>query len=150
MTLGFKIIGISVRTTNQNNKAATDLDELWQRFYSENIFEQIPNKTSSEILSIYTDYESDYTGTYTTLIGVRVSTLIEIPDGLIGREFGEENFELFTAKGEMPAAVLTSWKEIWAKDKELNRAYDYDFEVYGADSQKGKDSEVEIFVSVKG
>ena len=33
----FKIIGIEVRTTNENEQSQTDLGDLWDRFYSENI-----------------------------------------------------------------------------------------------------------------
>ncbi len=144
---GFKLIGISTRTTNENNKSQQDLGELWNKFYSEEIFEKIPNKISNEILAIYTDYKSDYSEDYTTIIGVPVSTLNEIPTGLIGQEFEKENFQKFVAKGEMPNAVLNTWKEIWKNDKELKRKYTYDFEVYGEKSQNGKNSEVEIYVA---
>ncbi len=149
LTNGFKIIGICVKTSNQNNKSQQDLEKLWGQFFSENIFETIPNKVSNEILSIYTDYKSDYTDDYTTIIGVPVSTLNEIPNGLIGREFEKENYQKFTAKGEMPDAVANTWKIIWQKDKELNRKYTYDFEVYGKKSQNGKESEVEIYIATK-
>ena len=149
MTNGFKIIGISTRTTNQNNKSQEDLGKLWRQFYAENIFEKIPNKISNEILSIYTDYKSDFTEDYLTIIGVLVSTLNEIPNGLIGREFQSDNFKKFTAKGEMPNAVVNTWIEIWNRDKELNRKYSYDFEVYGEKSQNGENSEVEIYIATK-
>lgn len=100
MTNGFKIIGISVRTTNQNNQAQQDLGKLWGQFFSENIFEKIPNKISNEILSIYTDYKSDFTEEYTTIIGVPVTSLDEIPEGMTGRELPAEHFQKFTAKGK--------------------------------------------------
>ncbi|CAA0190302.1 Transcriptional regulator [Tenacibaculum maritimum] len=149
MTNGFKIIGIATRTTNKDNKSQKDLEQLWRQFYSENILEKVSNKISNEIISIYTDYKNDYTEDYTTIIGIPVSTLNEIPNGLIGREFQSENFKKFVAKGEMPNAVVDTWIEIWKKDKELNRKYTYDFEVYGENSQKGKNSEVEIYISVE-
>lgn len=149
MTNGFKIIGISIITTNKNNQAQQDLGKLWEQFFFENIFDRIPNKVSSEIVSIYTDYKSDYTDEYTTIIGVPVTTLDEIPEGLVGRELQSENFQRFTAKGHMPKAVADTWIDIWQKDQELNRKYSYDFEVYGEKSQKGKQSEVEIFISIR-
>ena len=37
MTNGFKLIGISVRTTNQHNQVQEDLGKLWGQFSSENI-----------------------------------------------------------------------------------------------------------------
>ena len=149
MTNGFKLIGISVRTTNQNNQVQEDLGKLWGQFSSENINEEIPNKISNEILAIYTDYQSNDTEDYTTIIGVPVSTLTEIPNGMIGQEFQPENFKKFIAKGEMPKAVDDTWINIWEQDENLNRKYTYDFELYGANCNKGTDSEVEIFVAVK-
>lgn len=149
MTDGFKIIGISTRTTNKDNQAQQDLGKLWGQFYSENVFDKIPNKKSSEVLSIYTDYISDYTDEYTTIIGVPVTTLDEIPDGFIGREFQSESFQKFIAKGGMPNAVANTWIDIWQRDKELNRKYSYDFEVYGEKSQNGENSEVEIFIATR-
>ena len=149
MTNGFKIIGISTRTTNKDNKAQQDLGQLWGEFYSENLFEKIPNKLSNEVLTIYTDYKSDFMEDYTTIIGMPVSTLDEIPNGLVGREFQANNFQKFTAKGEMPNAVVNTWIDIWKRDKELNRKYSYDFEVYGEKSQNGENSEVDIYIATK-
>jgi predicted transcriptional regulator YdeE len=149
MTNGLKVIGISIRTTNANNQSRQDLGKLWGQFFAENIAAKIPNKISSSILCIYTDYESDYTGKYTSIIGVPVSTLEEIPNGFIGREFKPDNFQKFVAKGEMTSAVVNTWIDIWQRDKELNRKYSYDFELYGEKSNNGDNSEVEIFVALK-
>lgn len=138
----FKIIGIKTETTNQNGKSAEDLGKLWERFYTENISNQISNKKGSEIYAIYTDYETDYTGKYTAIIGMKVNSLDQIPNGLIGQEFNGGKFRKFVAKGQMPNAVIETWKEIWENDKELNRKYTTDFEIYG------ENSEVEIYISI--
>ena len=50
-----KIVGISVRTTNQNGQAMQDIGNLWQRFFSEQLLTKIPNKVSDAIYNIYTD-----------------------------------------------------------------------------------------------
>jgi len=149
MMENFKIIGISVQTTNQNDQAATDLGQLWSRFYQEEISKQIPSKQSDDVYAIYTDYESDYTGSYTAIIGHRVSALDIIPNGLTGREIKNEKLLRYIAKGEMPNAVVESWQEIWANDIALYRTYHADFEVYGEKSQQGGDSEVEIYIGVR-
>lgn len=148
MTNEFKIIGIAVRTTNVNGQAATDLGKLWGQFISDTI-SKIPNTISEEIIAMYTDYENDYQGEYTAIIGKKVSSLDEIPNGMIGRELPATKFQKFIAKGEMPNAVMLTWKAIWEQDATLHRAYQYDFEVYGEKSQNGDQSEVEIFISVK-
>jgi len=145
----FKIIGIAVETSNQNNQAAIDLGKLWQQFYSGEIYNKIPNKETEEIYAVYTDYESDYTGRYTTIIGQRVNTLENIPDGLTGREIKNKNLLKYVAKGEMPMAIVHTWQEIWADDATLNRTYRADFEVYGEKAQQGENSEVEIYIGVK-
>lgn len=144
-----KIMGISIRTTNQDGKAMIDLGHLWQRFIAENIEEQISDKVSNIIYCIYTDYESDYTGAYTALLGIEVTSLYALPPNLIAKEFAIQKFQKFTAHGLMPEAVAHIWNTIWSQDKELNRAYTYDYEVYGEQSQKGAQSEVEIYIAVK-
>lgn len=143
----FKIIGVSVESTNENGQAAHDLGELWQKFYVENIPGKIPNAVGQEVYSIYTDYETDCTGKYTSIIGLQVSSLEDIPDGLIGREFAGGTYTKFVAKGPMPDAVVDTWKEIWEKDNLLGRKYTADFEVYGAQSQIGENSEVDIYIA---
>ena len=49
----------------------------------------------------------------------------------------------------MPQAVAEAWQKIWEQDKELNRLYQYDYELYTEKSQQGDLSEVEIFIGVK-
>jgi predicted transcriptional regulator YdeE len=145
----FKIIGISVRTTNQNNQSAKDIGKLWEQFYADNFFDKIPNKVGNDIYTIYTDYKSDFTEDYTTIIGLQVNSLDTIPEGLTGRQFPADNFVKFIAKGQMPKSVLDTWANIWEQDKELNRRYSYDFEVYGDKSKNGENSEIEIYIAIK-
>ena len=145
----FNIIGISTETINENGKAAEDLGKLWNKFYSENIREKIPGKVNKNVYAIYTDYESNYKGKYTAMLGFKVHSLNDIPDGLLGREFEGQEFEVFTAKGNMPEAIVNTWKEIWDKDEVLNRSYIYDFELYRENSMNGENSEVEIFIGKK-
>lgn len=144
----FKIIGIAIRSSNETGKAAEDLGALWGRFFEEQIGGKIAEKVSEEIYSIYTDYESDYTGEYTCLIGYQVDSIDKVAEGLVVREFAGGKYSKFEAKGKMPEAVVQTWQEIWAKDGELGRKYTADFEVYGAKSQQGDNSVVDIFIAL--
>lgn len=144
---GFQLIGISTVTSNQDGKAAADIGTLWGRFISENLLEKIPNQTDPDIVCVYTDYEKDHTGKYTCILGLKVHSLDAIPEGLIGRSFDGGKFQSFLASGELPQAVVDTWKEIWAQDNSLNRSYTYDYEVYDERSRKGNDSEVAIFIA---
>jgi len=145
----FKIIGISVRTTNENSKSVLDLGKLWERFYKENIASKIPGKLSEEIYSVYTDYETDYKGSYTTIIGYKVNLLNSIPEGMMGIGIIGGNYQLFKAKGKMPDAVVSQWMGIWENDDKLKRAYTSDFEVYGEKSKNPQNAEVDIYIAVK-
>lgn len=145
----FHIIGISMRTSNTGNSAAEDIGQLWQKFYTENLIERIPNQVSDDIYSIYTDYETDYRGSYTTIIGMKVSTLKDIPEGLEGRSVDGGTYQIFHAKGKMPQAIVETWQHIWKVDKSLERSYTADFEIYGPKSQDPNGPEVDIYVAIE-
>lgn len=144
---GFQVIGIKVRTTNENGKAAQDIPQLWNRFMTEQIAAKIPNKISEEAYSIYSNYESDHTKPYDTILGCKVSSLEQIPEGMVGHTVEGGSFVKFVSKGDLTQnAVYDTWLEIWGKD--LNRNYSSDFECYGAKAMNPKDAEVDILVAV--
>lgn len=145
----FYIVGISTRTTNKNGQGSKDIEQLWKKFWNEEIKNKISNKIGDEIYAVYTHYESDFTGYYTTVIGLPVYSLENIPDGFIGIEIKTDNYEKFISRGKMPEAVVSTWLEIWA-DQELNlrRAYNFDFTVHGGKYYDGDNAEVETFLSV--
>lgn len=142
------VIGITVRTSNQNGEGARDIPALWGRFYSENIASKIPNKIDSDFYGVYTDYEGDYMKPYTTLVGCKVNSLEEIPDGMIGLTIDGGEYLKLTAKGDlMEGVVLEGWQKIWSTD--LDRSYVADFEVYGEKCKNPEDAEVEIYVGIR-
>ncbi|MCD6065683.1 MAG: AraC family transcriptional regulator [Bacteroidetes bacterium] len=144
----FSVIGISIRTTNENNQAAQDIPVLWAKFMSEGILQKIPNKIDSSIYSIYTEYEKDHTRPYTTILGCRVSSLETIPEGMVGKQFEGGTYDVRTAKGNiMEGLVYNEWLKIWAAD--LPRTFTADFEVYGEKAQNPMDAEVDIFVAIR-
>jgi predicted transcriptional regulator YdeE len=144
----FCVIGISIRTTNNNGQSANDIGELWSRFFTENIIDKIPNKVDTSIYSIYTDYEGDYTKPYTTILGCKVKNLDTIPEGMVAKTINGGDYTKFVAKGDLAkGAVFVEWTKIWEMD--LPRLYSADFEVYGEKSQNPNDAEVDIFIAIK-
>ena len=91
----FYVIGISTRTTNSNGQSAKDIEALWIKFWGEEIQKQIPNRVSDEIYAVYTDYETDFTGHYTTIVGFPVSSLEIIPKGLVGLTIETSQYQKF-------------------------------------------------------
>ncbi len=144
----FQVIGISVRTTNENNQAATDIAALWGKFMNEKVLETIPNKVDNTVYSIYTDYESDHTKPYTTILGCKVENLDEIPDGMIGKSIEGGNYLKMSAKGDlMKGLIINKWIEIWGM--ELDRVFTADFEVFGEKAQNPSDAEIDFLIAVK-
>lgn len=144
----FKIIGIWVRTTNENNQAAKDIAELWGKFMGENVLEAIPNKIDNTVYSIYTDYESDHTKPYTTILGCKVDNLNTIPHGMIGKTFDGGDYMKLSAKGDlMKGLIVNKWTEIWEMD--LERVFTADFEVFGEKAQNPADAEIDFLIAVK-
>lgn len=144
----FNVIGISIRTTNENGQSAKDIEALWRKFWGEEIQKQIPNKVSDDIYAVYTDYETDFNGPYTLIIGLPVSSLENIPEDFAGITIEKDVYKKFVSKGKMPEAVLTTWMEIW-QNKDLKRTYNFDFTIHGKKYFDGDNAEVETFISVK-
>ncbi|QIL37844.1 AraC family transcriptional regulator [Pedobacter sp. HDW13] len=144
----FKVIGIAVRTTNENNQAIKDIGALWDRFLKDGIHQAIPNKTDDTIYSIYTDYESDHTRPYTTILGCQVGTLDNIPQGMTGKLIDGGKYVKLSAVGNLSNGVVgDKWAEIWSMD--LKRVFTSDFEVYGEKAKNPNQAEIDFFIAVK-
>jgi predicted transcriptional regulator YdeE len=145
----FNVIGVSMKTSNEDRQQyLKDIEALWGKFWDEEIQKQIPNKINDDIYAIYTDFETDYTGPHTIMIGLAVSSLENIPEGFVGITIEEAMYQKFVSKGKMPEAVLNTWTEIW-QNKNLSRAYKTDFTIHGKKYYDGDNAEVETFISLK-
>lgn len=144
----FKVIGIAVNTTNENGQSAQDIGQLWGKFMSEEIAGKIPNKVDESVFSIYTNYQGDHTKPYDTILGCKVSTLENIPDGMVGQSVDGGTYGKFVSKGDLTKGVVFgTWSEI--NQRKLDRVFTADFELYGQKAQNPTDAEVEVYVGVK-
>lgn len=145
----FRLIGLALKskTTNENGQSAIDCGNLWTQFMTGNYPEAIPGRISTDIYAVYHSYEKDYTKPFSYFIGCKVNPDTKLPDGMDSLDIPDGNYEMFTAKGEMPDCVGKAWNEIWNSD--TNRAYGSDFEVYSEKSKAWNNAEVDIFISVK-
>ncbi|MDR1882950.1 MAG: GyrI-like domain-containing protein [Prevotella sp.] len=149
ITLGkFTVVGISVRTTNQDYKSQDDIAKLWEIFLRNGYLQSMP-KVSDDIYCIYTDYESDYTGEYTAVLGYRVPDVESIPTNLslAIKEIPESKYYKYISAGELPYAVGKTWAHIWKSD--INRGYLADFDVYGEEARDPANAKIATFLSVK-
>ena len=112
------------------------------------VLEAIPNKIDNTVYSIYTDYESDHTKPYTTILGCKVETLNTIPDGMVGKSFGGGNYVKLSAQGDLTKGLIVNkWSEI--REMDLERVFTADFEVFGEKAQNPTDAEIDFLIAVK-
>lgn len=143
----FKVIGITVNTTNANGQSADDISQLWGKFMAERTAEKIPNKIDDNIFSVYTNYEGDHSHAYDTILGCKVSSLDDIPEGMVGHAFDGGSYGKFIAKGDLTKGVVFgAWMNI--NQQKLDRVYTADFELYGEKAQNPTNGEVEIYVGI--
>jgi len=144
----FMLIGISIRTTNENAQSSIDIAGLWQKFLGENILDKIPGKLDDTVYSLYTEYESDHTKPYTTIIGCKVSDLSAVPQGMIGKKFDGGDYIKTSARGNiMKNLVVDEWSRIFELD--IERAYSADFEVFGEKAKDPANAEVDFYIATK-
>jgi len=148
-TGAFLVAGLRTRTTNRIEAVPemAKISPLWRKFYADKVSDQIPFRLpgSDEIVAVYFDYESDYRGQYSFIVGHKVSSLDNAPEGMGGVIVRGGRYLRFPVEGPMPAALVEAWKAIWQffdLSPEYERAYATDFEIHRSD-------EVEIYVGLK-
>ena len=144
--LPINIVGIECRTSNSPEDGPVDIPQLWGRFYSEDIISKIPNKIANEVIALYCDYESDYTQPYSLVIGCAVSSLDNIPEGMVAKTIPAGSYAVFNAIGEYPTRLMETWGIIW--QTELKRTYTGDYEFYG-EKFTGSPKEVEVYIAIE-
>lgn len=153
MEQAFDVVGIAVRTSNSAEAQGKGvIQNLWQRFFVEQIAAQIPNKIDNDIIALYCDYDSDSTGEYTLLIGVHVASADHIPAGMVHKHVAQEKRTTFvTETGVMGKVVFDAWQKIWTQEANgnLNRAYGVDYELYTERCQDPNNAQVEIHIGIK-
>ena len=138
------VIGISLRTSNEH--FLQEAPPLWDRFYRENLAEKIPHRLNQDLYAVYTQYEGDFTKPYTYIIGCPVSTLSQIPEGMIGIEIPAGHNAVFNVKGPFPTSMMQAWQNIWSSN--LHRSYTTDFEVYPPGFNLQPEPEIKIYIAV--
>lgn len=140
-----QITGLTVRTSNarERDPGTALLPGLWGRFMAATA--GVQSEPPTPVFSVYTDYESDANGEYTVVLGreggpspLQQRTVRVMP----GR------YAVFTSMGEMPAAVIAGWQEVWTyftRPGAPARAYTTDFEYY----DPARPSTVRIHVAIR-
>jgi predicted transcriptional regulator YdeE len=151
----FSVIGIQVRTSNAKEVTGGGaIPKQWARFFSEGITDKIPNKVDSTIYAVYTNYASDYNGEYDFIIGMKVSSVSDVPRGMVAKTVPRGKYAVVASEmGPVAQVVPKAWQQVYSLDanKHLGgtRAYKADFELYDQRSQNPQDSQVDLYIGLK-
>lgn len=142
-----QVMGISIRTSNDPERAVQDIPPHWGRFYSEQIQMRIPYQKTGEVIGLYCDYDSDHTGSYSLVAGCEVTVAADIPKGLVLKHLPAAKYAVFEISGPFPDELMKTWEWIWQSD--LDRTYTGDFEIYQIGFDSKDNTDVHIYVAIK-
>lgn len=142
----FFVAGIAVNTTNQDGQSEKDIGDLWTKFTTGNMAQQITGKLSDDIYCIYTDYESDYTGRYTAVLGCKVESADDVNHSFFTALIPAGDYQVYKPQGRFPENVGHTWKQIWQTD--IDRKYTADYDCYKAGAKSFEETEVEVYLAV--
>ncbi|QSF47346.1 GyrI-like domain-containing protein [Paenibacillus tianjinensis] len=148
------LTGVTVRTTNADEAGtAGRLPKLWETYFQSKLSTLTGIRNPHYIYALYTDYESDATGSYTTLIGHEINDERARDDNNFEVVFiPESKYLVFkTRKGPVYEVVAEAWQEIWDYFKESAevRTYTGDFELYDTRNYDPANTEIEIYIAIE-
>jgi predicted transcriptional regulator YdeE len=120
-----RVAGLAARVSNDQPELIGD---HWRRFHADGTIARITGKASPNVFAVYTEYESDYSGPYTILIGYSIEPDAVVPAGLRVIEIPAQQYAVILASGEQPQATWAAWQWVWASA--LDRLYTADFDEY--------------------
>ncbi len=141
---------LTARTNNASPEMGAVIGGLWQKFYSEGIYNSVKNRIDAYALGLYTEYASDEKGDYTAAVGCAVNSAEGLPEGMSVIKIPAGKYAVFSITGEMDtaeqlAAIQKLWQELW--DMDLDRSYICDFEEYRSADPKLAD--IKVYIGLK-
>lgn len=152
-----KLLGITARTSNaaEMDPSTAKIGATLQKYFGEGVPDKIPGRANPAVTyCAYTEYESDFTGSYTYFVGEEVTSFENIPEGFKALVIPPHSYMKFTNEaGPMPQVCIDMWQQIWqmeASGKLAKRSYIADFEVYDERSRDPKSAVLDIYIGIKG
>ena len=156
----FFVAGLEVDIHYNSGDGTAPIGGLWGIWHSENIEELIPDKVSQGVVYGITHGETD-DGKAKYFVGVEVSTLDNLPPGIMGRKFEASEFAVFDTTlaiiftGDfwrtfyskwLPASGYTMNEESYRKTNAAFRKY-HAIEVY-SEEHEDEQSVIQIYAPV--
>ncbi len=148
------MVGITARTSNAREATADAvIGKQWTRFMQEGLLVKIPNRVDHSIVAVYTDYAGDHNGNYTFVLGAKVSSSANVPEGMAARKVPAGRYAVFTSeKGPGPRVVPELWMKINSLPKSAtggDRLYRADFEIYDERAADPESLQVDVYVGIR-
>jgi predicted transcriptional regulator YdeE len=148
------VAGFQIRTSNAEELAGNGkIEQLWRRFFVENLGAQIPNRATEDLYVVYSNYESDENGAYDYLLGSPVTSIDNLPAGMTYAAIPAGDYAVVTTeKGPVKQVMQSAWRRIWSlSTAELGgrRSYLTDYEVYDHRAANPADAQVEIHLGLQ-
>jgi predicted transcriptional regulator YdeE len=107
------IVGYAVRTTSaaEADPARAQLPALWARARLPGAFGRVSSRADERLFAVLTDYESDRNGAWTQVVGVAVTSLDGLHEGLVAVQAPAARCLRLAARGAMPQALTQAWQE---------------------------------------
>ena len=121
------IIGLKITTTNENNQAQEDINQLRKSFYDQANTELQTVKKEPYTYVVYTNYQWDFEqGNYDCYLGVASESTLT---GFASCDIKLEKYQIFDFPYYSPQDTFEARKTI-RSNQSLKRAYLADLEIY--------------------
>lgn len=142
------VIGVELRTTNDNCRAFEDIPPFWESFMKNNMVTKIPNKQSDDVYAIYTNFENqgkNNKGMYSLIIGCAVKTGTKNSEGFAKVKIPTGQYRIFPVPKSRPDKVGEVWQDIWAipDSEKKNWRFECEFERYHPSG------DIDIYIGLK-
>jgi predicted transcriptional regulator YdeE len=142
------VVGLPLRTTPE--RAPAEIPPLWQRFMQERFAQRLPRRADDAgIYAVYLDYESDYRGAYTLVVGVASESNAPVPAECRKVVIPAARYARFVAEGESAQVIWQTWAHIneqWPGRSQ--RRYQVDYERHTLDALLAGRGVSDVIVSV--
>ncbi len=151
----FNVTGFSIDTSLEDDRAATDIPQFFDEFFSSQYVEKIPGIMNFErFYGIYTnlDVHNNFTFTIGYETKIMNHSIVEEKKPLVTHTVPPRNYAVFIAKGAMPEKLVKTWHYIygnWLPNSKYERKKGIDFEVYDQRFFDESFPEVDIYIPLK-
>ncbi|SEL72250.1 Predicted transcriptional regulator YdeE, contains AraC-type DNA-binding domain [Paenibacillus sp. cl141a] len=149
------IQGVGVRTTNEAEAGPQGkIPQLWDRYFQSGLQARLSDKDQA-IYALYTDYESDASGSYTLIIGNRIDEDVAVSassEELQQASVPASRYLVFrTRRGPLMEIVPEVWHEIWSyfQQSAEKRTYTGDYERFDTRQFDPAHTVVDVYIAIE-